>query len=92
MHDNTQEDGVVLKGLFVLALALGLRGFLVAYSAGRRTTDKRPWDPAAVLRPVEVAARRQAAQDDTIAALSSPRAKQILLGDVHEYTTFSFDS
>lgn len=84
----------MLRGLLFLGLALllGVLGLWIAFSLGWLTDDEVAGDPVALRRPAEVVSSRQSAQAETISSLGAPRSKQVLFGDFHVHTTFSFDS
>ena len=78
-------------GIVVLVLLLAV-GLLFALVAGWFGDDEVAGDPVAVQRPAAVVAERQREQGRTITALGAPADKQVLFGDFHVHTTFSFDS
>ena len=84
----------MFRGLLVAgsALLLGLGALWLAFSLGWLTNDEVAGDPVALRRPAGVVASRASAQNDTIASLGAPASKQVLFGDFHVHTTFSFDS
>ena len=84
----------MLRGLLIAlaALVAALLGFVFALSRGWLGDDEVAGDPVAIRRPGAVVGSRQAVQSDTIESLGASRDKQVLFGDFHVHTTFSFDS
>jgi hypothetical protein len=72
---------LVLAGLWVFAAAYGFLGAVEA-----------PGTPNANARNADAQAQRESAQSETAQLLGAPAAKQVLFGDLHIHTTFSFDS
>ena len=75
--------GVILGITCLLLLAIGQDWF------GRPEVDG---DPAMQPRPAELVTARVETQAQTAANVGAPATKQVLFGDFHVHTTFSFDA
>ena len=80
----------LLAGLAVLLFALGL--WVVAAANGWLGSDEAPGEIHAAPRPAATEEARSAVQADTTRMLGAPDDQQILFGDFHVHTTFSFDA
>jgi hypothetical protein len=84
---------MVKKGLFVLAGLLGLAGlWLFAGASGWLGSDEDPGEIHAAPRPAATMEAQSAVQADTSRMLGASPEKQVLFGDFHVHTTFSFDA
>ncbi|MFO0691624.1 MAG: DUF3604 domain-containing protein [Myxococcota bacterium] len=83
-----------MRGFLIGLLALGLVLLVVVYAAGQGLLGHPP--DAGVITGARVARGFVAAKDasvrDGAAAVGQPDAKQILFGDLHVHSTFSFDA
>ncbi|MFP8880350.1 MAG: DUF3604 domain-containing protein, partial [Myxococcota bacterium] len=78
--------------LFLVVVAAVGGALLYGAATGRLGDDELPGAVANLARPALVVAGRVATQASTSGTLGANPSKQILFGDFHVHTTFSFDS
>jgi hypothetical protein len=85
---------IMWKGILIVAVALFVfaGGFVFFLSQGWLGDDEVAGDPVPVRRPVAVVEALQSEQTETVSSLGASPTKQVLFGDFHVHTTFSFDS
>jgi hypothetical protein len=81
------------KSLLAIAVLLTLAGiWLLAGANGWLGSDEEPGEIRAEPRSAATVEARSAVQTETARMLGASPAKQILFGDFHVHTTFSFDA
>jgi hypothetical protein len=78
--------------LVVLALLVAAGMWLFAGASGWLGSPEAPGEIHAEARPDATQESRDAVQAETARLLGAPPAKQVLFGDFHVHTTFSFDA
>ena len=83
-----------MKAILVIAalLVFGAVALALAFGSGLLTNPEMAGDAAASPRAAAVVTERSEQQADTTDALGAPPEKQVLFGDFHVHTTFSFDA
>ncbi|MCH2170426.1 DUF3604 domain-containing protein [Myxococcota bacterium] len=80
------------KALWVVLVILILGLWVFSGARGWLGNDEKPGEIRAVTRPTETIEKRVAVQNETAHMLGALPDKQILFGDFHVHTTFSFDA
>jgi len=78
--------------LAILTVLVGAILWLMAATSGWLGSDEQPGTVHREARPVATTQERAARQTETARLLGASPAKQVLFGDFHVHTTFSFDA
>ncbi len=79
-------------GGWVLAVVLGVAAVLFVAGKGWLGSPEKPGTPRGAARGAAQVVAEEARVASAAEALAVPEAKQILFGDLHVHTTFSFDA